>query len=301
MPLATACRMASAHASSRRSKAKPRKKTEDDAAPAQGRPLWRGTLGFGLVQIPVKLVVAETHDELTFHQLDKRDMARIHYQRVNENTGEKVEWEDIVKGYEFDDGKVVVVDEKDFEKANVKATSSIDIQDFVARSEIPPMYFERPYVLVPDRGAAKAYAVLRAAMEKQESVAIALVVIRTRQHLCAVMPVGDVMVLELLRFDEELKPLSETAEQPAKGSVSQKEMALAEQLIESLRAKWEPSKYKDTYRHDLLRAIEKKAKTGKLPASSPKTKAPSSNVTDLLSLLKKSIAKTSSSKRTRAA
>jgi DNA end-binding protein Ku len=276
-------------------------------APSEGsssRPLWSGTLGFGLVQIPVRLLAAESHEDLSFHQLDSRDLSRIRYERVSEQTGKKVDWKDIVKGYEMPDGRYVVVEDEDFEKANVQATRSIDIQDFVDRDQISPMYFERPYVLVPDRGAAKAYAILRDAMKKKGYVAIGRVVIRARQHLCAILPIGDALVLEILRFEEDLKPLATNAPGLPKAAVAaaatKKETALAERLIDSLRAEWDPSKYQDTYRHDLLRAIESKAKTGKLPPSRRAAPAPS-NVADLAALLEKSLSRAGGSKRHKAA
>jgi DNA end-binding protein Ku len=268
------------------------------------RALWSGTLGFGLVQIPVRLLTAESHEDLSFHQLDSRDLARIRYERVNEQTGQKVDWKNIVKGYEMPDGRYVVVEDEDFEKANVEATRSIDIQDFVERGQISPMYFERPYVLVPDRGAAKAYAILRNAMEKKGYVAVGRVVIRARQHLCAILPIDNTLVLEILRFEEDLKPLAKNAPNLPKGAATaaatKKETALAERLLDSLRTEWDPSKYEDTYRHDLLRAIESKARTGKLPASRRAPPA-ASNVTDLAALLEKSLSRGRGSKRHKAA
>lgn len=276
------------------SRKKSSEKEDKDGAP-RGRSLWTGTLGFGLVQIPVRMMTAESHEDISFHQLDKHDMSRIRYERVNESTGKPVAWKDIVKGYELDDGRYVVVEEEDFEKANVKASHAIDISDFVARAQIPPTYFETPYVLVPDRGAGKAYAVLREAMAKKDYVAIGLVVIRTRQHLCAIFPYEGALLLELLRFEEDLKPLADHAPS-VPTPTTKKESELAELLIESLVSDWDPSKYKDTYRHELLAAIQHKAKTGKMPAAG-KHAAPKSNVTDLVALLQKSVKSAGKSKR----
>ncbi len=262
----------------------------DDEGKGSGqRSLWTGAIAFGLVQIPVRLIVAESSDQLSFHQVDRRDMARIRYQRINEDTGEVVEWADITKSYELEDGSIVPIDDEDFEKANVEASHTIDIQDFVKRSEIPLAYFERPYFIVPQR-SAKPYAVLRDALIKKDYVAIALVVIRTRQHLCAIVPEGKGLTLELLRFPEELRPASTVAsELPAAHSATAKELALAEQLVESLAGEWDPSKYQDTFKADMLAAIERKAKTGKLPKPRKKA-APGGKVTDLVALLKKSMA-----------
>jgi DNA end-binding protein Ku len=255
---------------------------------SQRRALWSGTLGFGLVQIPVSLVTAEKSHELAFHQLDKRDMAPIGYDRINKLTGKKVGWDDIVKGYEIEKGEFVVVEDEDFKKANVAATQTIDIQDFVDRAEIQPIYYERPYYLVPGKRGSKAYAVLRDAMLKRNLVAIALVVIRTRQHLFAVRAEKDALVLELLRFDHELQPRAEIGKLD---KASPQEVKLAEQLIDGMVTHWQPSKYKDSYTDDLLEAIHEKAETGKLAAHHAPKRAAQSNVTDLLSLLKDSVAK----------
>jgi DNA end-binding protein Ku len=256
--------------------------------------LWSGSIAFGLVQIPVRIQVAERGRELSFHQLDKRDHARIHYERVNERTGKRVAWEDIVKGYEISRGNYVVMDDADFEKANVEATHTIDIQDFVDRSEIPIAYFERPYFLVPERNGKHAYGILRDALAEKGLVAIALVVIRTRQRLCAVMPEGDGLELVLMRFQNELVPVSRIqAELPGATKATAKEKELAEELVEKLTAKFDPSKYEDTYTHDLLAAIEEKAEKGAITALGPAEgeRAPA-RVVDLVSLLQKSVAAT---------
>ncbi|MEO6418073.1 MAG: Ku protein [Polyangiaceae bacterium] len=268
----------------------PKKATNGHSANGQSqkRALWSGTVGFGLVQIPVSLVTAEKSHELAFHQLDKRDMAPIGYDRINKTTGKKVAWGDIVKGYEIAKGEFVIVGDEDFKKANVAATQTIDIQDFVDRSEINPVYYERPYYLVPGKRGSKAYAVLRDAMLKRNLVAIALVVIRTRQHLCAVLAEKDMLVLELLRFDHELEPHAEVGKLE---KAAPREVKLAEQLIDGMVARWEPSKYKDSYTDDLLEAIHEKAETGKIGARHEPKRAAHSNVTDLLSLLKDSVAR----------
>jgi len=265
-----------------------RKKSGDEEPTSGLRSLWTGAIAFGLVQIPVRLIGAEKANELSFHQIDRRDLSRIRYQRINEETEETVEWADIIKGYEMDDGTLVPIEDEDFEKANVAASHTIEIQDFVKREDIPAEYFEKPYFIVPQR-SAKPYAVLRDAMLEKGYVAIALVVIRTRQHLCAVVPEGRGLMLEILRFHDELKPASTVSDElPEEGAATAKELALASQLIETLAGDFDPKKYKDTFKDDMLAAIEKKAKTGKIPA----TKKPRSTakVTDLVALLKKSVA-----------
>jgi DNA end-binding protein Ku len=266
-----------------------RSASNDNVAPTAARALWKGTLGFGLVQIPVSLVPAERPNELAFHQLDRHDQSPIGYERINKKTGAKVAWGDIVKGYEVSKGHFVVLDDEDFEKANVKASQSIEIQDFVDVSAIPPAYYERPYHLLPEGRSDKAYAVLTEAMAKKRLAAIALVVLRTRQHLCAVLPSprGGGLDLELLRFAHELReaPRAETAP----GKPTSKEVALAEQLIDGMVGEWDPARYRDQYRDDLLAAIDEKAKTGTIEAKNlPEVHA--ATTTDLLALLKKSVA-----------
>ncbi|MEO8875178.1 MAG: Ku protein [Polyangiaceae bacterium] len=277
-------------ATKRTSKAHPRRSPAANEDGHTARALWSGTIGFGLVQIPVSLVPAEKSHELSFHQLDERDMSPIGYDRINKTTGKKVEWEHIVKGYEITKGKFVIVTDDDFKKANVESTQSIDIEDFVDRAEIHPTYYERPYYLLPGKKGQKAYAVLRDALAAKDLVAIALVVIRTRQHLCAVMAEGNRLLLELLRFDHELRSAAETSSGKSE-KASPKEIKLAEQLIDGMVTTWDPKKYKDTYTSDLLAAIREKAKTGTIaPRHAAKhDDADQHEATDLISLLQRSV------------
>lgn len=264
---------------------------EDNGGEGRGaHALWSGAISFGLVRIPVRLVAAASGHSLSFHQVDRRDLARIRYERVNEHSGEKVAWDDIVKAYELPDGRLVIVDESDLAKAGAESARVIDIQDFVRRDEIPPAYFDRPYFVLPERGAAKAYRVLHDALVRKGYVAVALVVIRTRQHLAALMPQGEGLVLDLLRFPEDLKSFASLErELPVKSKVSDREAALAEQLVESLAGKWDPARYRDTYRDELLAAIERKADTGMLPPAATPARIPRHQVVDLVSLLQKSV------------
>jgi DNA end-binding protein Ku len=266
------------------------------AAPANetghgSRALWNGSIGFGLVQIPVRLYPRERSNDLAFHQIDRRDGSLVGYERVNKTTGKRVDWNDVAKGYEIEKGHYVLVTDDDFEKANVGASQTIEIQDFVRASDIPPEYFDRPYVLVPDKRGAKAYAVLRDTLEKKKLAAVGLVVLRTRQHLCSVHPEGDLLVVELLRFAHELRSVKEAAGSQAAVATPKataKEMALAEQLIDRMASKWNPARYKDSYRDDLLEAIHHKAETGTLePRHEP---AKQGRVVDLVGLLEKSVA-----------
>jgi DNA end-binding protein Ku len=259
------------------------------------RALWTGTIGFGLVQFPVSLVPAEKSGELAFHQLDERDLSPIGYERVNKSTGEKVAWEHIVKGYEVTKGKYVVVTDEDFKHANVAATQSIDIEDFVGRDEIHPTYYERPYYLMPAKQGHKAYAVLRDALAEKNLVAVATVVIRTRQHLCAVLAEGNRLLLELLRFEHELRPMRDSVGREPKASA--KEVALAGQLIDGMISRFDPKKYKDTYSDDLLKAIHEKAKTGKISVKQGDSRAEKATSTDLLTLLRDSVSAAKSGHR----
>jgi DNA end-binding protein Ku len=262
------------------------------AGKSEARGIWSGSISFGLLQIPVALYSAEQRgEEIHFRMLDKKDLSPIRFDRVNASTGRKVEWKDIVKGYEYEKDSFVVLDKEDLARANVKATQTIDIQDFVPAEEIDPEFFETPYWVAPQKRAGKAYSLLREALAKKKAVAIATFVLRTREHLVALMPVGDAILLEVLRFGHELRterdlPLPKDETKP-----STRERAMAEQLVESMMSKWDPSKYKDRYYGDVLAIIEEKAKKGKTTAHHAKVAgAVATDVVDLLDLLKKSVA-----------
>ncbi|HVJ91213.1 MAG TPA: Ku protein [Labilithrix sp.] len=266
------------------------------ASSGAGRGIWSGSISFGLLQIPVTLYTAESRgNELHFRLLDKHDLSPIRYERVSSTTGKPVEWKDIVKGYELEKDQFVIMEPEDFAKANVKATQTIDIQDFVPRDQIDTAYFSKPYWLVPQKRAMKAYILLRDALTKMNAVAIATFVLRTREHLVAIMPAEDALMLEILRFGHELKdagtlPLPSASE--AK-SISDRELAMAQQLIEGMMTDWDPNKYRDRYFQDVMKVIEEKAKTGM--ASEHHARVPGTvahDVVDLLDLLKRSIAKT---------
>ncbi len=268
---------------------------DDDAADGSGRPIWSGSISFGLLQIPVSVHGAESKKELQFHQLDKRDLAPIGYLRVNKTTGKKVEWGDIAKGYEYEKGQFVVMTDADFKSANVEATQTIDIQDFVDAEEIHPSYYETPYYLAPTKKSNKAYTVLREALRKQKKAAVATFVMRSREHLCAIFAQEDALLLEILRFSHELRTTEHLA-LPATGKTSLKinprELEMAERLIEGMSTAWEPKKYHDQYRDDLLAKIEEKARTGKVtPSNEPKKGERTGNVIDIMSLLKRSVEK----------
>jgi DNA end-binding protein Ku len=256
------------------------------------RAIWKGSISFGLVNIPVGLYSAETRDEIHFKLLDKNTMSPIHYKRVSEESGKEVAWDATVRGYEFESGKYVVLSDEDLKGAAPEATQTIDIVDFVDIDEISPLYFDKPYYLGPDKKGAKAYALLRETLRRTGKVGIAKVVIRTRQYLAAVVARGDVLTLELLRYAHELRDPSELDVPGGKAGVSDREIDMAERLVEGMIAAWEPEKYKDTYRQDLMKMIEKRVEAGQLessPEPAPKPKADRGNVVDLMALLKQSV------------
>lgn len=266
---------------------------EDAGAPPRG--VWSGSISFGLLQIPVTIYTAEQKSqEIRFHMLDKTDLSRVRYERVNARTGKPVEWKDIVKGYEIEPDSYVVIEPEDLEKANVKATQTIDIQDFVPADRIEPEFFSTPYYLAPAPRAKKAYVLLREALERKKAVAIATFVLRTREHLVAIMPVGQALMLEILRFGHELRRAEDVPiphETTAEAAIAERELRMAEQLIEGMMTDWQPRRYKDRYHDDVLELIEEKAKTGTTRAHhAVKPGAVATDVVDLLELLRKSVA-----------
>ncbi|HEX6900280.1 MAG TPA: Ku protein [Thermoanaerobaculia bacterium] len=256
------------------------------------RAIWKGSISFGLVNIPVGLYTAESRDEIHFNMLDRRTKSRIHFKRVNEE-GKEVAWEDIVKGYEFESGQYVILSDEDLKRASPEATQTIDIVDFVDLDEISPLYFDKPYYLGPDKKGGKAYALLREVLRRTNKVGIAKVVIRTRQYLAAVVARGeDVLTLELLRYAHELRDPGELDVPSGKQGVSERELEMAERLVEGMVEAWDPEKYKDDYRKDLMKMIEERVEAGELEASSepaPKPERARSNVVDLMALLKQSV------------
>jgi DNA end-binding protein Ku len=269
-------------------------------APARGksgsRPIWKGSINFGLVNIPVALYPAEADSSIDFDLLDRRDFSRVRYQRVNEKTGREVPWNEIVKGYEYQKGDYVALSDEDFRKANVEATQSIDIIDFVDASQISPTYFDKPYYLAPLKNGRHAYILLREVLKRTGKVGIARVVIRTREHLAALFPEGPLLILNLLRFSHELRdPASlDIPESSSKRvGMSDQELKMAERLVETMVGEWNPEKYRDEYRQDLLDVIEKKVKSGQTKALEPAegTSRPKrqGKVIDIMDLLRESV------------
>lgn len=259
------------------------------------RPVWKGAISFGLVNIPVDFVTAEQKNDLKFNLIDSRDENRIRYERVNEETGEEVPWNQIVKAFEYANENYVIVTDEDFEKADVKATKTIDIETFIERSELALKYLEQPYYVRPQKGGEKAYVLLRDALRKTDKIAIARVVIRTRSNLAAIYPEGDALVLNLIRFHQELRAI-EDLQLPKDITTTKKEMDLAVNLIQDMSETWQPDQYRDEYREALMKRIRAKAKGKGLEEDVVEEVIPSGNVVDIMELLQKSVAEKSKAK-----
>jgi DNA end-binding protein Ku len=226
------------------------------------RAVWKGAIAFGLVNIPVDLYPGARSTSFDLDWIDKRDMSPVGYQRINKVTGKPVPKEEIVKGYEYDDGRYVILTDADFKAANPKATQTVEIVGFVDADAIDPAYYETPYRLAPGKRGEKGYALLRDTLKDTHKVGIAHVVLRTKQYLAAVVPVGDALSLEILRWHNEILDPAEFA-LPKKPGVSEKELALAKRLVADMTEEWKPEKYKDTYRAQLTQEIERRVKEGK--------------------------------------
>jgi DNA end-binding protein Ku len=254
------------------------------------RPLWKGSVSFGLVNIPVSIYPATRREELKFVMLRESDHSPINYKRVAEADGKEVPWDQIVKGYEYEKGKFVVLKEEDFKRVDVEATQTVDIMNFVSLEDVDPLLFYKPYYLQAEKGGDKAYVLLRDALVKTGKIAISKVVIRKRQHLAAVKPQGSGLMLELMHFAHELVDVSEYKE-PVEKPVSKAEMQMAEKLIESMSSPWDPEEYDDDYHRALEQLIEEKIEhPDEKPKSAPKKKR-EANVIDLVAVLQESIAK----------
>lgn len=259
--------------------------------------IWRGTVSFGLVTIPVELHTAENPREIAFHLLDERDMTPIHNQRVNGDTGKEVPWEHVVRGFEVEKGRYVVVSDDDLRAANVEATQTIDVLAAVCADEIPPELMATPYFLVPEKQGRKAYALLREALRDAKRVALAKIVIRTRQHLAALVPHGDMLLLEVLRYPYEIRDTAElelpgsTKKELDAAGVTTAELELAEQLVDTISRSFDPAaaEYRDTYRDDVLALIKKKAEGGEITAPAPAAPEAGGAVVDITELLKRSL------------
>ncbi|WP_322405438.1 Ku protein [Massilia luteola] len=262
------------------------------------RSMWKGAISFGLVHIPVEMYPAASDQGLDLTMLDRRDFAPIGFKRYNKATGKEVSWDDIVKGYEYKDGEYVVLTDEDLRRANPDATQSIDIIAFVNAEQVPLIYYEQPYYLAPGKGGDKVYALLRETLREVGKIGIANVVIRVKQHLAALVCVGDTIVLNTLRYPDEIRPTDELkipGEHSKAAQVTDKELQMAKALVEGMSEKWKPQQYHDTYREDVLALIKKKVaanQTKTLTEPEPEEEKPAkTNVIDLVSLLQASLGK----------
>ncbi len=260
------------------------------------RAIWKGAISFGLVNIPVALYSAARREELKFRLLRLSDLSPVNYKRVAEVDGKEVAWDQIVKGYEFEKGRFVVLKDEDFERVDIEATQTVEITDFVELEEVNPIYFYKPYYMEPEKGGDKAYVLLREALQATGKIGIAKVVIRTRQHLAAVKPHERGLMLELMRFADELVDVAEF-KPPAKVEVGKKELEMAKSLIASMTDKWEPERYTDDYRLALEKLIEEKVEhPDKAAGKAPKTQR-ATKVIDLVAVLQQSLEKTGAGKK----
>ena len=261
------------------------------------RAILKGSISFGLVNIPIALYPATRKEELSFRLLRKSDLSPVNYKRVAEKDGKEVPWDQIVKGYEYEKGKYVVLKEEDFQRVDLEATQTVDIQDFVDLDEIDPILFYRPYYLEPQKGGDKAYVLLRDSLERKKKVGIAKVVIKTRQYLAGVKPEDSALVLELMHFADELADTSEL-HLPKKVEVGKREMNMATALIDGMSSKWNPEKYKDDYREALMEVIEEKVEAGGKEIEEKPTKTPKpTKVIDLVKVLQQSLEQTGNAKK----
>jgi DNA end-binding protein Ku len=252
------------------------------------RSMWKGSLAFGLVNIPIELYSATRDHRPKFRLLHAKDEAPVKYERVCQTEGKPVAWEDLVKGYEYQKGQFVVLTKDDFKTAALEKTKTIDILDFVDPKEVDERYFETPYYLLPSKGAERAYALLREAIRESGKIGIAKIILRDAQHLAAVESIGDAMVLTMMRFADELAELSEFRFPKAEG-IRQPEMRMALQLIDNLASSWDPEKYTDEYKENLMKVIQAKLKGRKPAHLQERETAQSADVVDLMARLRASL------------
>lgn len=250
--------------------------------------IWKGSLSFGLVNIPVEMRSAVRSDHISFRLLHAEDLSPVKYERVSKATGETIPWSEIVKGYEYEKGKFVVLTEDDFKAAALATAKTLEICDFVRASEIDPRFFETPYFLLPTKGGEKAYALLREAMRNSDGVGIGKIIIRQKQHLAGIRVVGEALVLEIMRFAAELVDV-ESLNFPKADLVRPQELKMAEQLVENLAEPFDPEKYTDEYRANLMKLIRAKLKGKKIKVAEPAEDEGDTQVIDLMSRLQASL------------
>lgn len=257
--------------------------------------LWSGAISFGLVHIPVELHTATGQHELALTMLDRRDLAPVGLRRYNKESGAEVAWDDIVKGYEYQPDDYVVLSEDELRGANVRATQTIEIACFVDAAEVASLYYDTPYYLAPGRGGDKVYALLRATLQRAGKLAIATVVIRSRQHLCALLAMDDCIVLNTLRYASELRATDELKLPPATpklAGIADRELQMALALVDGMTAPWQPEQYHDSYRDDVLALVERKVRAGQgktITRAEPEPQAAPRQTADLVALLEHSL------------
>ncbi|TXD54943.1 Ku protein [Ralstonia sp. TCR112] len=262
------------------------------------RVIWKGAVSFGLVHIPVALYPATRSDDLDFDWLDRRTMDRVGYKRINKTTGKEVPREQIVRGYAYEKDRYVILTDEDIRAANPVSTQTVDLLTFVDAAEIPFLYLDTPYFLAPDRRGEKVYALLREALTRSQKIGVANVVLHTKQHLAALIPMGPVLVLHTLRWSNEVRDWSEL-DLPEEGTkaakLTAKEIDMAEKLIDDMSGTWDPAEYHDTFRDDILTLVDRKVREGRTESVEPmeaENAAPrTGNVIDLTDLLRQSLAK----------
>lgn len=255
------------------------------------RPTWKGTLSFGLVNIGVELHTMEKSERLDLDMLDRRDMGRIGYQKINKSTGETVETRDIVKGFAIAKNKYVLLTDEDIKAANPKMSRTVDVIGFVDAGSIGRIYYARPYLVAPNEASAKAYRLLHDVLEDSEQLALARIVLHTKEHTAVLYPNSDALILQLLRFDQDLRSAKDfEVALPKKGVAKPAEVQMAQKLVETMKTTWNPSEYKDAYRDDLMKLIRARAKKGaKESEEPPKAERDETPVLDLMAALKRSL------------
>jgi len=251
------------------------------------RPTWKGSISFGLVYIPIAVYPATREEKLSFRQLRRSDLSPIKYKKVAEADAKEVPADQIVKGFEYERGRYIVMNDEDFEKVRIESTHSIDITDFVDLEQVDPKFFYKPYFLEPQKGGEKAYVLLHKALSGTGKIGVAKVVISNREHLAAVKPDGLFLILELMHFASEILSAEELNRGP-NAALNEKELKMAQALVDSMSVPWEPEKYRDEYRSAVMDLIEQKAKNKKIdmPAMAPR---PTTNVVDLVKVLQESL------------
>jgi DNA end-binding protein Ku len=263
------------------------------------RSIWKGAISFGLVTIPISLFTATRKEELKFRLLRDADLSPVRFKRVAEADGKEVPWEHVVKGYEYKKDEFVVITDEDLERVDIEATQTVDILNFVKQDDVNPLLFYKPYFMEAGKGGDKAYVLLRDALRESGKIGISKVVIKTRQHLAAIKPQEDALMLELMHFPNELLNVSEF-KIPSDANIAKAEMKMALQLIESMTTEWNPEEYRDEYHEAVEKMIQTKLETGGKPLPAPKKKA-ATNVIDLASVLQRSIEEASQKPKTRRA